>query len=165
MKKKLKPDPLDRSDLINRATALLGRRDYSRQELWRKLSPLAESTETLNEVLDYLATLGWQSDQRFTSQLVNSLVRRGRGPLRISRDLSGKGIDQSMAEEAIGQTDEISWYEAARAEAVKKLRTLKLPLSEARPKLYRFLLYRGFTPDIIQSVLQDPVLSGEEDTA
>ena len=155
MKKKLKPEPLDRSGLISRATALLGRRDYSRQELFRKLSPLAESADVLNEVLSYLTELGWQSDQRFTRQMVSSSVRRGRGPLRVSRELSSKGIDQEMAAAALENTDESEWYDVAMAEAAKKMRSLKVSLPEARPKLYRFLVYRGYTSDIIQRVLRD----------
>lgn len=155
MKKKQKPEPLDRSGLIARATALLGRRDYSRQELFRKLSPLTESPDVLNEVLNYLSELGWQSDQRFTRQMVSSSVRRGRGPMRVLRDLSAKGIDQDMVNASLAETTEADWYEAAFAEAGKKLRTMKLPFSEASPKLYRFLMYRGYTPDIIQKVIRE----------
>ncbi len=155
MKKKLKPEPLDRSGLISRATALLGRRDYSRQELFRKLSPLTESPIVLNEVLDYLSELGWQSDQRFTRQMVSSSVRRGRGPMRVSRELSAKGIDQELVVSALEATTESDWYEAAMAEAAKKLRTLRVPFNEAKPRLYRFLMYRGYTSDIILTVLNE----------
>lgn len=155
MKKKPKPDPLDRSGLLARATALLGRRDYSRQELFRKLAPLADTEETLIHVLDELAEFGWQSDARFTEQLVRSAVRRGHGPLRARRDLNQKGVHQSLSETALAETDQDEWRRAAKAEASKKLRLLGKPFPEAYPRLYRFLMYRGYTPDTIQSVLDD----------
>ena len=155
MKKKPKPEPLDRSGLISRATALLGRRDHSRHELFRKLAPLADSEETLNEVLDYLVELGWQSDVRFSEQLVRSAIRRGHGPMRAKRDLSQKGVGQSLSEAALADTEHEAWLESARAEASKKLRMIAKPLNEAYPRLYRFLMYRGYTPDTIQRVLDD----------
>lgn len=155
MKKKQKPEPLDRSGLISRATAFLGRRDYSRKELFRKLAPLADSEETLNDVLDYLVELGWQSDARFSEQLVRSAIRRGHGPLRAKRDLSQKGVHQNLMDTVLSETEEHEWREAAKAEASKKLRLIAKPFNEAYPRLYRFLIYRGYTPDTIQRVLDD----------
>ena len=63
----------------NAAMRLLARRDYSRLELWRKLSKRGEEG-IVNAVLDALADKDYQSDQRFADLLVRSRISALYGP-------------------------------------------------------------------------------------
>ncbi|MEN3811282.1 recombinase RecX, partial [Chromobacterium piscinae] len=55
-----------------RAAELLSRREYTRQELVRRLAPFADSEDELNAALDELAAADWQSDDRFARQFASS---------------------------------------------------------------------------------------------
>ncbi len=83
--KKPKPDPLDRAALMHSAVDLLSRRDYSRQELWRKLSPKAASADDLESVLNNLAERNWQSDERFAAMYLRARSTRGVDALRLKQ--------------------------------------------------------------------------------
>ncbi|MDF1763364.1 MAG: regulatory protein RecX, partial [Oleibacter sp.] len=116
--KKSTPDLLDRKGLQTAAVDLLSRRDYSRQELWRKLSPKAESSESLESVLSDLSERQWQSDERFASMFVRSRSSRGVGPRRLSQELRHKGVSEDITGHAIEEA-EIDWYSQALEAAEK----------------------------------------------
>ena len=73
------PEP----SLRARALSYLARREYSRDELHRKLTPYAEDADELEALLNDLKARGWLSEQRFVEQTVHA--RRGKfGSLRIA---------------------------------------------------------------------------------
>ncbi|MEC8524625.1 MAG: recombination regulator RecX [Pseudomonadota bacterium] len=152
--KKQKPEPLERSGLKHAAVDLLSRRDYSRRELWRKLSPKAASSDDLEHVLDELAENNWQSDERFASMFLRSRAGRGLGPLRLRQELREKGISDSLIEWAFEESEE-DWYDMAVEVARKKAQSLGSYSPEVKAKLWRFLSYRGFNSDQIQHALDD----------
>lgn len=145
---KPKPDPLDRSSLMTAAVDLLSRRDYSRHELWRKLSPKAASAEELESVLDDLASRNWQSDERFASMFVRTRTSRGIGPRRLQQELRDKGVDSGTSDSAL-ETVEHDWNEKALEVARKKARSVGYDHPDLKAKLWRFLSYRGFDGDQI----------------
>src|SRR5690606_15895880 len=77
--------------LRERALRLLARREYTRQELARRLAPHAASDEEVTRALEECEGRGWLSEQRVVEQLVHA--RRARfGARRIERDLIAKGV-------------------------------------------------------------------------
>ena len=79
---------------------LLARRDHSRRELERKLLRRGHEAGEIASALTRLAELGYMDDAAFAS----GLVRRrssSRGPLALSAELAGKGIERSLAEAAL----------------------------------------------------------------
>lgn len=160
-----------------RAVGLLSRREHSRLELERKLTPHAESPEALVEVLDELTRAGWQSDARFTQGWVHRKAS-GQGVSRIVQDLKQQGI----APEAIAAVKlELKETEFARAQAVwsRKFSNSKSAraddshhaskLSHAEyAKQGRFLASRGFSSEVIRRVLKQTSSQddcGEEDSS
>ncbi|HET7159450.1 MAG TPA: regulatory protein RecX, partial [Burkholderiales bacterium] len=79
-----------------RALGLLARREHSRLELERKLSPYAGTPDEIPELLDDFERRGWLSEQRVVAQIIASRRRRF-GARRIAQEMREKGI----AEEAI----------------------------------------------------------------
>ncbi|MDQ4427334.1 regulatory protein RecX [Thalassolituus sp.] len=150
--KKPKPEPLDQSGLKHAAVDLLSRRDYSRRELWRKLSPKAASADDLECVLDELAERQWQSDERFASMFVRSRASRGVGPVRLKQELREKGVDGETACSAF-ETSEENWHEKALEVARRKARSIGHDNPDFKLKLWRFLSYRGFSSDQISSAI------------
>jgi regulatory protein len=150
--KKPKPE-LTQVELRRAAVDLLSRRDHSRRELTRKLSPKAADPEDVDRVLDDLAERDWQSDERFAESFLNSRCHRY-GPLRLQQELREKGLNSEQIQAAIANlaTD---WFELAAEFAQRKCSGgLERNDVRERARLYRFLAYRGFNGDQINYALE-----------
>ncbi len=98
-----------------KATALryLARREYSRLELFRKLSLKYASGDHIQAVLDELEEQGYQSDDRFTEMFIRTKVRAGNGPFKIKIELREKGICESTVLSAFDRQS-IDWLAIAQ---------------------------------------------------
>ncbi len=134
-----------------RALDYLARREHSRLELEKKLTPYAPTLEELSFVLDSLEQCGLLSAGRMVEQVVH--VRRSKfGSRRIVHELQQKGIDEDLIAAALPHLKETE-LETARAVWRKKFGAMPINAKE-RAKQIRFLMSRGFTPEIIRQVLQ-----------
>jgi SOS response regulatory protein OraA/RecX len=78
---------------------------------------------------------------------------KGRGRLRILRELQARGIDRDLARELVGEvgTDD----EADRiARILLRRRVPRRPKPEERRKIFQHLLRRGFPSDAISKALR-----------
>lgn len=134
-----------------RALAILARQEISRTELKRKLAPYAEHENELDTLLDELADHRWQSDERFAEAYIHSKSRQY-GALRLKQALQAKGIDEETVREYLPSQES----EAHRAVAVLK-KKFKQPAADLKEKQkqVRFLAYRGFDMDTIQTALKN----------
>lgn len=136
--------------LKGRAVRLLARREHSRAELARKLATHAESPEALEQLLDALAMKKQLSDERYAEARVYQLARKY-GAARIRQDLHSKGISAEAAARLAavsGRND----AERARAILARKYRAPAATIEE-RSKRARFLQSRGFSFDVIRTLL------------
>ena len=131
---------------------MLARREHSRQELARKLAPRAESPEALEVLLIDLEKRKQLSDERFASERAHILSRKF-GAARIRQDLKSKGVDREMIERVSSEGE----LERARGILDRKFRE-PAATREERAKRMRFLQSRGFSSEIIFSLLsaRDP---------
>lgn len=141
--------------LRQRALNALSRREYSRQELARKLAAYIEDGDDTGEaqitaVLDDFQQRGWISDQRFAEQVVHAKTGRY-GSLRVAHELREKGVAEDLVAQA---TDGLDDLQNARAVWQKKFGVLP-ENREAWAKQARFLQSRGFGFDVIKQVLKD----------
>lgn len=134
-------------ELRARALRLLARREHTRQELDRKLSPHAASSEDLKGLLAGLKQKNQLSEERFAEERARRLSRKY-GAARIRQDLKAKGVSDELIER-VSPADEL---ERARAILERKYR---VPASsrEERAKRMRFLQSRGFASEIIFKLL------------
>ncbi len=134
-----------------RALDYLARREHSRLELEKKLTPYAPTLEELSFVLDSLEQCGLLSAGRMVEQVIH--VRRSKfGSRRIVHELQQKGIDEDLIAAALPHLKETE-LETARTVWRKKFGAMPINAKE-RAKQIRFLMSRGFTPEIIRQVLQ-----------
>lgn len=131
-------------ELKARALRYLVRREHSREELSRKLSPYAESPEILEGTLNWLESTNKLSNQRFAEARAHQLARKY-GAAKIRQDLKARGIDDYPVS-AEGDV------ERARQILARKYRE-PATTREERAKRARFLQGRGFSYDTIRSVL------------
>lgn len=137
--------------MLTQATAWLARREYARQELQRKLQQRGFANAIIDDVLDELVTQGWQSDERWAKSLIRSRMQRGYGPLRIAAELKQQGIHAEQARQWLADYDFATW--CVLCQQVQRKRFEQLPDDPvALSKQQRFLQYRGFNHEHIQSV-------------
>ena len=107
-----------------------------------------------------LTALGLLDDTRYAHEFVRSRVAgRGTSVWSLRRDLSRRGVERSLADEAINAAmgeagmDELA---VARREGAKKWKTLsRVDRVVARRRLMAFLLRRGFPGDVVQEVSRE----------
>lgn len=138
--------------LRERALRHLARRDHSRQELIRKLSPYGSEDE-IEAVLARMSELGLQSDPRYAEALVRSKSSRY-GKLRLRHELARRGIDSTLIDEVIEH--ECVASELDRARAVWQSRFGCPPADRNEwARQARFLQTRGFSTDVICKLLKE----------
>ena len=137
--------------LLERAYALLARRDHARAELKRKLRRYDPPPEVLEGVIAHLAERGYLDDVRFARVVTGSLTRAGsHGPAAIRAKLQARGVDRGLIDDAL-EGAEADWDEACLALARKRSEDLEDP--RARDRVVRFLLRRGFPPGVVFQTL------------
>ena len=140
----------DAAQIKSKCLELLARRELTRVELLNKLSQRGFDHDTVYAVIDELQQQGWQSDQRFTEQYIAMRSAKGFGPLRIKQELQQRGIEQINVEQALSAQDwQNSMFNAYR----KKFSDPSIGDWPERAKRMRFLSYRGYTTDQINTLL------------
>lgn len=138
-------DPeVERQRWWGRLLAWQARREHSRHELLGKLQRAGAPLHLLNvdALLDRLAELGLQDDQRTASLHLRQQLARGRGQRAIRQKLQQTGLEQVLEPEALAGLD---WV--AQATDVLRRRFGDAPASDDRERArrVRFLQYRGFS--------------------
>ncbi|WP_035340174.1 MULTISPECIES: regulatory protein RecX [Dickeya] len=151
------------SKILRYAMNVLAVRDHSERELRRKMAVYAQSaydsadTEpgALNEQVEHVLThcrqQGWLDDHRYACRYITSRCRKGYGLQRIVAELNQRGIDKSTQHLAVISCD-IDWQLQAKTVASRKFGTTLPTDWSSRLKVQRYLLYRGFSHDDIQSM-------------
>jgi len=134
-----------------RALRLLARREHSREELRRKLSPHLEEGEDVTVLLDDLAAQGWLSDARFAEQAIRAKARRF-GPVKLAHYLRSKGVDAEAIATGLRQAGAEG---VSSLESVWRSRFRSAPTDEReKMRQVRFLQGRGFEIDTIFKFLK-----------
>jgi regulatory protein len=138
------------STLRERALRLLARREHSRAELARKLRVHAQPDDDFEALLDDLSRRKFLSDERYTEIRTHVLSRKF-GAARIAQELREKGVSEELAAAAL---------KSAQATDVKRAREIwrkKFSIApgtrEERARQMRFLQARGFSFDVIRTVV------------
>ena len=133
-----------------KAMDFLARREYGQTELIRKLADKGFDRDVAAEAVTRLTEDDLQSDERFSESFVQSRINQGKGPVRIRLDLGQKGISDSTIEIALEEAA-ADWRALAREQRIKKFGQDLPPDFKEKARQMRFLQYRGFEQDHIQS--------------
>ena len=136
--------------LKGRALRLLSQREHSRLELERKLKPFEETPGELAEALDFLQAKDFINAQRVVDSVVNHRSRK-LGASRVRQELQAKGLPAEAIATAV---QEMRSTELERAREVWRKKFGEPPADPAaRLKQVRFLVGRGFAPDVVRKVV------------
>ncbi len=110
--------------------------------------------EHVQAVIDYCYQHHWLDDAKFASRYISGRSNKGYGAQRIRSELLQKGVDKEIISTALEET-EVDWCVLARDIAVRKFGE-NLPKDwKEKSKVLRYLLYRGFFQEEIQSIYRD----------
>lgn len=110
--------------------------------------------EHVQAVIDYCYQHHWLDDAKFASRYISGRSNKGYGAQRIRSELLQKGVDKEIITVALENT-EVDWCVLARDLAVRKFGE-NLPTDwKEKSKVLRYLLYRGFFQEEIQSIYRD----------
>lgn len=140
-------ESLDPADIRRAAMHWLARRDYSRQEIHRKLQKKFGSALDTAPYLDWLEEHNFLNDARYLEVYLRSALERGHGLMRIRQDLQQRGLDRHQVEAALDAL-EVDWF--AQAVTVRQRRFGALPArsdQKEKARQLRFLQYRGFSAE------------------
>lgn len=136
------------------ALRLLGRREYTRAELADRLARRDFPADEIDATLQRLAGEGLLDDRRVAAAHIRVASRvKGRGRLRIARELETRGVAADLIREALDALPEEEDAEAI--ERILSRRNVPARMSMAdRRKLFQQLLRRGFPSDAIARALR-----------
>lgn len=145
---------------LETAAGILAVRPCSKLELRRKLYKKEKfEPRDIEQAVRKLEELGFLSDLRFCEDVVTVLRSRGYGPVRIRSRLFAKGIPKEIIEQVMESPDSGFNSVDLTADAVALFeKNQSRFVRESDPKkryakAFRFLISRGFTPDVVYSVL------------
>ena len=129
---------------MERAANLLAARDYSENELRRRLLRAAYSENTVDRVLETLRNHRFVSDERFSAQYVARKAPT-RGKRRIYQELRQKGVSEDVAKEALESISEDDEDEGALARAEKFFRRRDENDPDERRRCIAALVRQGYS--------------------
>jgi len=125
------------------ALKFLARREHSQKELQQKLYKKGFVQAQIIPVLEFLSTKGWQSDERFAECYIRSRISAGFGSVRITFELSQRGVQDHLIVKHLRQKDDQFWVNQLRRVFFKQFKQVA-DEQHRYAKQYRFLQSRGF---------------------
>jgi regulatory protein len=144
----------DQKEAWKIATRMLSRREYTCKEIRQKLNKKGIHSEDADIVLEELIKNGYQSDERFAEHFTRFRASKGYGPKRIRLELKEKGVAAQLIEQGLEQA-EVNWLERVAEVHEKKFKGQVADTWEEKNRQTRFLDYRGFTQEQIDSCISN----------
>lgn len=144
---------------MDKAMRLLSSRGHSRKELYDKLLKRGFSKKVIMQTLSECERLNFINDFVFAENYLAELQGKGYGVYRIKNAMFKKGVPPEILKELLENAPDNEENEKARAlESLKrKMKTLERESDprKRKDKACRFLASRGFSMDVIYSVLDE----------
>ena len=134
------------------ALHLLARRELSVEEVRARLATKGHPGDEIDDAVARLLETGGLDDARVARAYARTAVNiKGRGRLRVQRELNEKGIARDVAAAALAEvfddTDERSIVAKAIHKRLRGRTTVKDRAESAR--LYQYLMRQGYTPEAV----------------
>jgi len=143
----------------NKILSFLARREHSVEELRRKLkqsssiSKTADFSDLLERCLQEMQEKGFQSDDRFVRQYVESkLSNKSHGPIKILAELFKRGIPREQANLVLNELGDQELWLKKSIECLEKIQKKEKTLTHQvlSHKLYQ----QGFTWETIEKAVE-----------
>ena len=146
------------------ALKLLARRELSVEGVRARLRDREYPEAEIAAAIDHLLETGALDDARVARAYARTACTvKGRGRLRVARELQAMGIERQVAAEALaevfGELDERTLISRAIQKKLRGRRAAKDPAERAR--LFQHLMRQGFSPAAVTQALR--ALGGRDD--
>ena len=136
---------------------MLARRELSTAQLRARLLDRDHNPEDVDAAIAQLTETGALDDARVARAYAETALNvKGRGRLRIQRELSEMGIDREVAAAALadvfGEVDERGLIANALRKKLRGGTKIDSPAEYAR--VYQFLMRQGFSPAAVSAALR-----------
>ena len=137
------------------ALGWLARRELTEKQIRQRLNRRGLEPDVVDEAVARLKAERAIDDARVAGAFARTAVRlKGRGPMRLERDLQALGIERGAAKAAVkdilADTDEKT---LARQALARRWRRAERPEPADAARLYRALLRQGFGPSAARAAL------------
>ena len=137
------------------ALGWLARRELTEKQVRQRLARRGLDPDAIAEAVARLTSERALDDARVAGAFARTAVRlKGRGPMRLERDLQALGIERGAAKAAVkdilAETDERT---LARQALARRWRRAGRPEPADAARLYRALLRQGFGPSAARAAL------------
>jgi len=105
-----------------RALRILGNRNFSKQEMHKRLVSKGETEENAAETVRWLVELGYINDSDYATLIARHYTAKGYGAARIKNEFFKRGIPRDYWEEKLAEISETEQSDAALEFLAKKLR-------------------------------------------
>jgi regulatory protein len=139
------------------AVQMLARRELSAAQLTARLLEREHTKEDVEAAIEQLRDSGALDDARLARAYAETALKvKGRGRLRIQRELNEMGISREVAADALaetfGEVDERRLIAKAITKKLRGHRKIETPGEYAR--VYQFLMRQGFSPAAVSAALR-----------
>ncbi|CAH9054109.1 Regulatory protein RecX [Pseudoalteromonas holothuriae] len=147
-------DDSEKQKLKNYVLWLLGRQEYSKKELTQKLKAKQADESFIEDLLQWLESLGYIDDNRYCESFLRRQINKGLGLKRVLAEAGNKGVDRALLMQLI-ETQEIDWFELSLATYNRKYASTPNKLDyKDKAKRVRYMMYRGFSYEEIDFAMQ-----------
>lgn len=129
--------------------------DRCHQEVRFKLLDLGVYGDELEEIIAQLISDGFLNESRFARSYVRGKFRIKKwGRIRIRQELKRRNISEYCIREGMGEIEEAAYAETLQELLLQKASLLNEPdVFKKKQKLARYVISKGFEPDIVWNVL------------
>lgn len=134
------------AQLCAKAEAYCAAAEHCVWEVRQKLLQWKATSEQIEDILAHLQNARFIDEQRYCHAFVHDkLLYQGWGRIKIRIQLQAKNLPSKNIEQALQEIDDTEYFRILDQLIASKQRTIKTTDPQAREKMIRFLLQRGFT--------------------
>jgi regulatory protein len=147
---------------LDYAYRLLARRAHSEQELADKLLTKGFTEKAVARTIARLKEQGYLNDANLAADQTERLRARGVGAQGIKVKLKQKGIAEQVIEQTLESSGTTEELKSAHQLLASRFSADALKQSQQYARAFRFLLRRGYSQDVVESLLGEAPVNARE---
>lgn len=141
--------------------SMIARKSRTVKEARERLYEKGYHKDAVEYAIGVVSSYGYLNDEEYAKNFVEQ-ASRSKGGYRIKREMQLKGVSEDNISSALIELDENEEYESAKTLAIKHLKGKDIKEEKTREKLFRYLVARGYSYDIIKKVIRELGVEIEE---
>ena len=144
----------EQSLLYEKALKYISYKPRTILEVTNHLKELSDDINSINQIIEKLIKLDFLNDTRYAYSYLESSIRTGNGPIKISHELHNKGIEEKIIKDILLTYTTEQQIDVAYETATKYLKLItKYPVRKQKELISQKLIRSGFNYSIINQVI------------